>query len=110
MSINQFVNKVINGDASVELKKLPDKSIDLVVTSPPYDDLRDYKNSQVWNMKTFVIIAEELQRTLKDGGVIVWVVGDKVEKSNKTLSSFKQAIYFQELGLNIYDVLIYEKE
>jgi site-specific DNA-methyltransferase (adenine-specific) len=75
------------------------------VTSPPYDDLRTY-NGYCFDFEN---VAKELFRVTKQGGVVVWVVGDKVNKGNKSLTSFKQAIYFQEIGFNMYDVIIYEK-
>lgn len=102
------VNTIINGDARQVLLELPDKCIDLVVTSPPYDNLRDYDNC-TWNFEIFQKIAEELLRVVKDGGVVVWVVGDAVVKGAKTLTSFRQALYFQEIGFKMYDVIVYEK-
>ena len=84
-------------------------SVDLVVTSPPYDDLRDYETNDKWNFSVFKKIANQLYRVMKNGGTIVWVIGDKVEDKAKTLTSYKQAIYFQEIGFKMYDVIIYEK-
>lgn len=108
-NIFDFTQKIINADTIDVLKLMPKDSIDLVVTSPPYDDLRDYSGSLIWDFNTFKKIARGLKKVLKPGGVIVWVVGDKTKNGNKSLTSFKQSIYFQELGLNIYDVIIYEK-
>ena len=105
----EIYNKIINGNSIEVLKELKKDSIDLVVTSPPYDDLRDYENVTEWNFEIFKDIANQLHRVLKSGGVVVWVVGDKTIKGNKSLTSFKQAIYFQEIGFNVYDVIIYEK-
>lgn len=107
--INEFINKFYHGDNVKIMKKMPDNSIDLVVTSPPYDDLRDYENKIDWNYNTFRKVAKQLYRIIKEGGVVVWVIGDKTENGNKSLTSFKQAIYFQEIGFNVYDVIIYEK-
>lgn len=109
MEIEEYINKIIQANSNEFLKRLPNNSIDLVVTSPPYDDLRDYKNCATWNFEIFKIIAQELFRVIKDGGVVVWVVGDKTEKGSKSLTSFKQALYFQEIGFKMYDVIIYEK-
>src|SRR5574344_252544 len=86
------------------MKEIPDKSIDLTVTSPPYDDLREYNS-----VLDFEKIIKELFRIAKDGGIVVWVVGDKVTNGSKSLSSYKQAILFNEIGFNVYDVIIYEK-
>ena len=86
--------------------QLQDKSIDMVLTSPPYDDLRNY-NGYAFD---FEKIANELYRVLKKGGVVVWVVGDKIKNGNKSLTSFKQALYFQQIGFNMHDVMIYAKK
>lgn len=108
-NIEKFISKFLQGDAREVLQFFPKNCIDMVITSPPYDDLRDYKNNYIWNFEVFKEIAKLLLDVLKPGGVIVWVVGDKVSNGNKSLSSFKQALYFQEVGFNIYDVMIYEK-
>ncbi len=92
------------GDCIELMKEINNNSIDLTITSPPYDDLRNY-NSNI-NLKE---IANELYRITKDGGIIVWVVGDKVKNGSKSLTSFKQALLFNEIGFNVYDVIIYEK-
>lgn len=109
MEIEQYTNRIIHAYSNEFLKQLPANSIDLVVTSPPYDDLRDYENNTEWNFDIFKIIATELYRVVKEGGVVVWVVGDKTEKGNKSLTSFKQALYFQDIGFSMFDIIIYEK-
>ena len=85
--------------------RIPDNSIDLTVTSPPYDDLRDYKEYE-WDFKA---LAQELYRVTKEGGVVVWVVGDKTFKGSETLSSFQQALYFKDIGFNVHDTMIFKK-
>lgn len=104
-----FVNKIFNDRSDRLLKEFPAECIDLVVTSPPYDDLRDYEGVASWDMEVFQTIARELYRVMKPSGVVVWVVGDKTLKGSKTLTSFKQALFFQEIGFDMYDVIIYEK-
>src|SRR5699024_12605228 len=74
-------------------------------TSPPYDDLRTYNGFSF----DFEGIAKELYRITKQGGVVVWVVGDATVNGSETLTSFKQAIYFKEIGFNIHDTMIYKK-
>lgn len=106
---SEWLDKIYNGDCIELLKQLPENSIDLVVTSPPYDDLRDYKKELVWDFEVFKKVATELYRVMKEGSTVVWVVGDKTKNGAKSLTSFKQAIFFQELGFNMYDVIIYEK-
>lgn len=92
-------------DCVCGMKQLPDNFIDLVVTSPPYDNLRDYKGYKF----EFEDIANQLFRIINKGGVVVWVVGDKIEKGNRSLTSFKQSLYFQSIGFNVHDVMIYKK-
>ena len=86
------------------------KQVDLTVTSPPYDDLRDYENSLVWDFDVFKQVANRLYNITKDGGVVVWVVGDKTIKGSESGTSFKQALYFKEIGFNLHDTMIYAKE
>ena len=98
------------GDCLELMKDIPDNSIDMVLTSPPYDDLRKYNgNINQWNFEKFKLIAKELYRLLKNGGVIVWVVGDKTNNGSESGTSFKQALYFMKLGLKLHDTMIYEK-
>jgi site-specific DNA-methyltransferase (adenine-specific) len=97
--------KLFLGDSAEVLKKCPDETIDLVVTSPPYDNLRTY-NGYTFD---FEAIAQQLARVLKPGGVIVWVVNDATVKGSETGSSFKQALYFKSIGLNLHDTMIYGK-
>lgn len=86
------------------------KQVDLTVTSPPYDDLRDYENSLVWNFDVFKQVANRLYDITKKGGVVVWVVGDKTFKGSESGTSFKQALYFKEIGFNLHDTMIYHKK
>lgn len=99
------LNKIYNMDCVQGLKMLPNESIDLTVTSPPYDNLRTY-NGFDWD---FEATAKELYRVTKQGGVVVWVVGDKVVKGSETGTSLKQALYFKEIGFNLHDTMIYCK-
>ncbi len=93
------------GDCKEVLKSIPDESIDLTVTSPPYDNLRTY-NGFVFD---FEGIARELFRVTKKGGVVVWVVGDATINGSETGTSFKQALFFKEIGFNLHDTMIYNK-
>jgi len=106
-SIEDFKNKVIQGDSLEFLRTFPAESVDCVVTSPPYDDLREYEGNIVWD---FEGIAFELARTLKKSGVICWNVSDITKNFCESLTSFKQAIFFVEkCGLKLVDTLIYQK-
>lgn len=97
--------KILHGDCVEIMKKMPNNCIDLTVTSPPYDNLRKYNG---YNFD-FQSTAQELYRITKDGGVVVWVVGDSTIKGSESGTSFRQALYFKEIGFNIHDTMIWNK-
>jgi site-specific DNA-methyltransferase (adenine-specific) len=88
------------------MKRIPDSFIDLTVTSPPYDDLRTYNGYSF----PFEDIAKELYRVTKEGGVLVWVISDATVQGNESGTSFKQALYFKEIGFNLHDTMIWIKD
>ena len=94
---------LFNMDCVECMRQIEDNTIDLTVTSPPYDDLRKYNGYSF----DFENTAKELYRITKDGGIVVWVVGDKTEKGSESGTSFKQALYFKEIGFNLHDTMIY---
>ena len=98
-------NKIIQGDCLEVLKTFEDGCIDLTVTSPPYDNLRTY-NGYTFN---FEGIAKELYRVTKQGGVVVWVVGDATINGSETGTSFRQALHFMDCGFNLHDTMIWFK-
>ena len=101
---------LLNGDCLELLDNIEDDYIDLTVTSPPYDNLRTYNgNISQWSFEKFQKIATELYRVTKDGGVVVWVVGDATVKGSETGTSFKQALWFKECGFNLHDTMIWNK-
>lgn len=95
-----------NGDSAAVLAGLDSGSVSLTVTSPPYDNLRDYAGLP---FEKFRAVASELYRVTKPGGVVVWVVGDAVVAGSETGTSFRQALAFLDLGFNLHDTMIYEK-
>lgn len=102
--------KLYQGDCLEVMKEMEDCCIDLTVTSPPYDNLRTYNgNISQWSFEKFQKIAEELYRVTKQGGVVVWIVGDATIKGSETGTSFKQALYFKKIGFNLHDTMIYHK-
>nr|DAE62826.1 MAG TPA: adenine-specific methyltransferase [Caudoviricetes sp.] len=103
--------KLYQGDCLEVMDKLIEEGVkvDLTVTSPPYDDLRNYNNSLAWNFDIFKQVADRLYKITKDGGVVVWVVGDKTKNGSETGTSFKQALYFKQIGFNLHDTMIYAK-
>ena len=102
----EICNKIICGDNTEILKTIPYNYIDLVVTSPPYQNLRTYNGYSF----DFENTAKELYRTLKIGGVICWIVGDSVVDGSETLDPLRQALYFKEIcGFRVLDTMIYQK-
>jgi len=99
------LNTIYNENCLDTMARMPDGFIDLTVTSPPYDNLRDYNGYSF----PFEDIAKELFRVTKDGGIVVWVVGDAVVNGGESGTSFKQVLFFQECGFLIHDTMIYEK-
>jgi len=93
------------GDCLEVMRELDSENIDLVITSPPYDDLRSY-NSYNFDFKN---IAKQLFRIIKIGGAMVWIVGDQVINNSESGTSFRQALYFKDIGFNLHDTMIYEK-
>ena len=105
-------NQIFNESCLDTMSRMEDNSIDLVVTSPPYDNLRTYEKNidKSWGESVWKPIISELSRVIKKGGVIVWVVSDATIKGSETGTSFKQALYFMECGLNLYDTMIWTKQ
>ena len=103
-------NYLILGDCAAALQGLKSNSIDLTVTSPPYDNLRRYNgNNVLWCSNVWQQVLRELYRVTQVGGVVVWVVGDATHKGTESLTSFKQALYAIDCGFNLHDTMIYEK-
>ena len=99
-------NIVIHWDSLEYMKTLPDKCIDLTVTSPPYDNLRTYN----WYSWDFEWIAKELYRVTKEWWVVVWIVWDQTKNFCETMTSMKQAFFFWNLWFNLLDTMIYYKQ
>ena len=102
--------KLIQGDCLEKMQDIQDSSIDLTVTSPPYDNLRSYNgNNALWGEHVWKAAIKDLYRVTKDGGVVVWVVGDATIKGSETGTSFKQALWAMECGFRLHDTMIYAK-
>ena len=100
------INKIYCESNLDTMAKMPDCFVDLTVTSPPYDDLRTYNGYSF----PFEEIAKELYRVTKQGGVVVWVIADQTKNGSESGTSFKQALFFKEIGFNIHDTMIYKKK
>lgn len=105
MSTESFINRIICGDNVDIMRQMDDNSVDLTVTSPPYDNLRTYNGYSF----DFESVARDLFRITKTGGVVVWIVGDATIRGSESGTSFRQALHFKELGFNLHDTMIYEK-
>lgn len=103
--ISDYINKIINGNCVDVMKAMPDNSIDMCITSPPYDNLRTYKGF----IFPFDDIAKQLFRIIKGGGIVVWIVCDATINGSETCTSFKQAINFVNTGFNLHDTMIFRK-
>ena len=110
------INQILCGDSINLMKSIESNSIDLTVTSPPYDNLRTYNSKINKDIKfddhfsfPFVEMANELYRITKNGGIVVWVVNDQIVNGGETGNSFRQALKFQEIGFKLYDTMIYHK-
>lgn len=101
-----MLNKIYCENCLETMSRMPDNFINLTVTSPPYDNLRNYNGYDF----DFELIAKELFRVTQNGGVVVWVVGDATINGSETGTSFKQALYFKEIGFNLHDTMIYLKD
>lgn len=97
--------ELLLGDCVERMKAMPDCCIDMVMTSPPYDALRDYHGYSFDYKATL----SELYRVLKTGGVAVWVVNDQTTKGSETGTSFRQALYAMDVGFNLHDTMIWIK-
>lgn len=105
------LDEIICGDNVETMVTFPDECIDLVVTSPPYDNLRTYSaDSPVAELWDFEGVADQLWRIIKPGGVVVWVVNDATVNGSETGTSFRQALHFMDIGFRLHDTMIYKKE
>jgi site-specific DNA-methyltransferase (adenine-specific) len=102
---SDWLGRIVCGDNTEVLSGFPDACIDLVVTSPPYDDILEY-GGHSWDFST---LSEQLVRVMKPGGVIVWNVADSTVDGSETGTSMEQALGFKRLGMKIHDTMIYEK-
>lgn len=102
----KILNKIIEGNCVAVMKQMPNDFVDLTVTSPPYDDLRDYNGYKF----DFQNIAHQLYRITKKDGLVVWVVGKKIKNGNMLLTPFNQALFFQTIGFKMHDIMIYKKK
>jgi len=108
--LDSGVISLMLGDCLEKMLDIPDGSVDLTVTSPPYNNLRTYNgNNDQWGEHVWKAVLQELYRLTKQGGVVVWVVGDATIKGSETGTSFKQALWAMDCGFNLHDTMIWNK-
>lgn len=100
-----MIDQIFNEDCLQTMSRMPDGFVHLTVTSPPYDNLREYEGYRF----NFESIASELYRVTADDGILVWVVGDATIGGGETGSSFRQALHLMSIGFKLHDTMIYEK-
>lgn len=105
--MNSLLNSIHLGNCIEVMKGIPSDTIDMTLTSPPYDNLRNYQHGY---RLPFLEIVQELYRVSKPGAVVVWIVGDATRKGSETGTSFQQALSFKEIGFNLHDTMIFKKE
>jgi len=101
-----YINKIVDGNCVDVMRNFDSNSIDLTITSPPYDNLRNYNGYTF----PFIQIASELFRITKNGGIVVWVIGDATINGSETGTSFEQALEFKKIGFNLHDTMIFQKQ
>ena len=101
------LNNIYNENCIDTMKSMPDGFVDMIITSPPYDDMRSYEGN---NLIEFETIVTSLYRITKEGSVVVWVIGDQTKNWNESGTSFRHALYFKEVGFNLFDTMIYLKK
>ena len=88
------------------MKLLPNDSVDLVVTSPPYDTIRDYKGFSF----DLHAAGQEILRVLKPGGVAAVVIQDQTKDFAKSLTSFRTIVdWCDNIGFRLFECVIYRK-
>ncbi len=100
------LNTIYTEDCLETMKMMPSNFLDMTITSPPYDDMRGYEGN---HSVPFQSIAKSLYRVTKNGGIVVWVIGDQTKNWNETGISFKHALCFKDVGFNLFDTMIYLK-
>ena len=105
------INQIYNEDCLITMANMPNDFVDLTITSPPYDNLKQYDANDIvsWNESTWRMIIQELYRVTKSGGVVVWIVGDSTIKQSETATSFKQVLHAIDCGFKLHDTMIFEK-
>ena len=101
---------LILGDCIEEMAKLESNSVDLTITSPPYDNLRSYSGKDGdWNEEIWKSCIKSIFSITKEGGAFVWIVSDATVKGSETGTSFKQALYAMSCGFYLHDTMIWAK-
>ena len=99
-----LIDQILLRNCIEGMKLIPDDCIPMTLTSPPYEALRGF-GGHVFSTEVFEAIARDLWRVTIPGGVVVWVVADQIEGTYSG-ASFRQALFFREIGFRLHDILI----
>jgi len=95
------------GDCLSLLSRLPDNSIDLTVTSPPYDHLRRYDTPTSLDLTA---LGQQLLRVTREGGICALVIGDSARQYAKSLTSFRLVVsWCDALGWRLFECCLYHR-
>jgi DNA modification methylase len=101
----ELQNQIIQGDCVEVLRQVKDASIDLCLFSPPYDQVRDYKGFEL----DLDELGRQLFRVSKDGAVVACVINDGTADFKKSLTSFRLACNWVDLGFHLFETIIYSR-
>lgn len=94
-------------DALEHVETLPAESVDLVLFSPPYDGVRDYKGSWAIDLPA---LGAGLLRVVKDGGFAAVVIGDGTKNQRKSMTTFRTAVAWEDAGWSLFESVIYSRD
>lgn len=109
--MDNLENKIIKGDCLQQLPLIPDNSVNLVITSPPYFQQRDYQGgeNEIGSEEHFenyldalLQVFTECKRILKEDGLIVFNIGDKYINSSLTLLPHRFAIIVLDNNKDVF--------
>lgn len=94
-------------DAIEHASTLASDSVDLVLFSPPYDGVRDYRGNWTLDLPA---LGSELLRVVKDGGFAVMVIADGTKNQRKSMTTFRTAVAWEDAGWSLFESVIYSRD
>lgn len=95
------------GDAVEHVGTLQSDSVDLVLFSPPYDGVRDYRGDWTIDLPR---LGTDLLRVVKDGGFAVIVMADGTKNQRKSMTTFRTAVAWEDAGWSLFESVIYSRD